>query len=95
VPFDQAMANLQQEHEQTTHQPGHQVFQAVVEDDCENLVKVFATNARNSLVSYMSMKSRWARQRQDSMAKSGKERTRNPGILSTFWLVDICTGHRL
>ena len=78
IPFDEAVANLQQQQQdeqtqQQHNQPGHQLFESVVEDDYETLVKLFATNARNSLVSYMSMKSRWARQRQDSMAKSGKK----------------------
>ena len=76
VPFDEAMANLPQQtqEEQTQQHPGHQLFESVVEDDYERLVKLFAAHARNSLVSYMSMKSRWARQRQDSMAKSGTQR---------------------
>lgn len=55
----------------STCEPGQVLFQAVVENDFESIANTFATNARNSLVSYMSMKSRWARQ-QDSMAKSGK-----------------------
>jgi hypothetical protein len=51
--------------------PAPQLYQAIVDDDNDRLCKIFAANARNSLVSYMSMKSRWARQ-QESMAKSGK-----------------------
>ena len=88
VPFDEAVANLEQTQEPQTQQsqPGHQLFESVVEDDYESLVKLFATNARNSLVSYMSMKSRWARQRQDSMAKSGKRRNKEK-------VVDSVGGH--
>jgi hypothetical protein len=56
------------------------IFQAVVEEDYESLAKAFAINARNSLVSYMSMKSRWARQ-QESMAKSGKKNEKNKKTL--------------
>jgi hypothetical protein len=55
-----------------SEEAGPRVFQAVVEDDYEGLAQIFATHARNSLVSYMSVKSRWARQ-QENMAKSGKE----------------------
>lgn len=50
--------------------PAPHLYQAIVEDDHGALCKIFAANARNSIVSYMSMKSRWARQ-QESMAKSG------------------------
>ena len=46
------------------------IFHAVVEEDYGGLAKTFAENARNSVISYLSMKSRWARQ-QDSMTKSG------------------------
>ena len=51
---------------------GHasQIFHAVVEENYDGLAKIFAENARNSVVSYLSMKSRWVRQ-QDSMARSG------------------------
>jgi len=49
--------------------PPPQIFQAVVEKDNEGLVQIFAENARDSVLSYISMKSRWARQ-QDSMTKS-------------------------
>mmetsp|Transcript_52281 Transcript_52281/g.107326 ORF Transcript_52281/g.107326 Transcript_52281/m.107326 type:complete len:787 (-) Transcript_52281:1437-3797(-) len=45
------------------------IFHAVVEEDYGGLAKTFAENARNSVISYLSMKSRWARQ-QDSMTKS-------------------------
>jgi hypothetical protein len=62
-----------EEHPQPIENTGRLIFQAVVEEDYESLAKAFATNARNSLVSYMSMKSRWARQ-QESMAKSGKKK---------------------
>ena len=52
------------------HASPPQIFQAVVEEDYDGLVKIFAENARNSVISYISMKSRWARQ-QDYMAQSG------------------------
>jgi hypothetical protein len=79
--------------------PGPQIFQAVVEDDYDRLTKLFAVNARNSLVSYISMKSRWARQ-QETMAKSGKHQgsilfvslfvcLRNKGRKLPFWLLII------
>jgi hypothetical protein len=58
---------------QIQQHPGQQIFQAVVEENYDSLVKIFAVNARNSLVSYMSMKSRWERQ-QESMAKSGESK---------------------
>ena len=63
----QQQQNMLLQHHQ---HPGPQIFQAVAEEDYDRLTKLFAVNARNSLVSYMSMKSRWARQ-QESMAKSG------------------------
>jgi hypothetical protein len=66
------MSNIREEQSQTLENAGRIIFQAVVEEDYECLARTFATNARNSLVSYMSMKSRWARQ-QESMAKSGKK----------------------
>ena len=47
-----------------------QIFHAVVEKNYDGLAKMFAENARNSLMSYLTMRSRWARQ-QDSMGKSG------------------------
>jgi len=46
-----------------------QIFHAVVEENYDGLANIFAENARNSVISYLSMKSRWARQ-QDYMAKS-------------------------
>jgi len=49
--------------------PPPQIFQAVVENNNDGLVQIFAENARDSVVSYISMKSRWARQ-QDAMTKS-------------------------
>jgi hypothetical protein len=52
--------------------PATMLFDAVVADDHEALVKLYATKARNSLVSYMSMKSRWAQQ-QELYTKSGKQ----------------------
>mmetsp|Transcript_46016 Transcript_46016/g.112352 ORF Transcript_46016/g.112352 Transcript_46016/m.112352 type:complete len:956 (+) Transcript_46016:269-3136(+) len=51
--------------EQHLH-PSQRLFQAVVEDDYDTLSKLFAVNARNSVVSFMSMKSRWTRQRHNS-----------------------------
>lgn len=50
---------------------GPLVFQAVIKEDYKGMAKLFAAHARGSLCSYMSMKSRWARQ-QENMAKSGK-----------------------
>lgn len=47
------------------------IFQAVVEENYEGLANMFAENARNSVASYLSMKTRWAR-RHDFMAKSGR-----------------------
>jgi hypothetical protein len=44
-----------------------QIFHAVVEENYDGLAKIFAENARNSVISYLS---RWAR-RQDYMAKAG------------------------
>jgi len=53
-----------------SHAVSSRIFQAVVEEDYDGLTKVFAENARNSVVSYLSMQSRWSRQ-QDSISKSG------------------------
>lgn len=50
--------------------PGACLFQAIVEKDHDALVKLYATNARNSVGSYLSMKSRWAQQ-QEHYSKSG------------------------
>jgi hypothetical protein len=55
---------------ETEQHPSQRLFQAVVDEDYDSLTKLFAINARNSIVSFMSMKSRWARQ-QDNLAKSG------------------------
>ena len=52
------------------HSLSSKVFHAVVEKNYDGLAKMFAENARNSVVSYLTMRSRWARQ-QDSMGKSG------------------------
>lgn len=52
--------------------PGTMLFDAVVANDHEALVKLYAANARNSLASYMSMKSRWAQQ-QEFYTKAGKD----------------------
>eukprot|EP00531_Pseudo-nitzschia_arenysensis_P006712 CAMPEP_0116146026 /NCGR_PEP_ID=MMETSP0329-20121206/16936_1 /TAXON_ID=697910 /ORGANISM="Pseudo-nitzschia arenysensis, Strain B593" /LENGTH=775 /DNA_ID=CAMNT_0003641729 /DNA_START=94 /DNA_END=2421 /DNA_ORIENTATION=+ len=46
-----------------------EIFHAVVEENYQGLANIFAENARNSVASYLSMKTRWAR-RQDFMAKS-------------------------
>ncbi|KAG7346676.1 pfs, nacht and ankyrin domain containing protein [Nitzschia inconspicua] len=54
---------------QRVEEVGPLIFQAVVGEDYDSLAKLFASHARSSLVSYMSMKSRWARQ-QESKAKS-------------------------
>lgn len=40
------------------------LFDAVVAKDHEALIKLYAANARNSLISYLSMKSRWAQQQE-------------------------------
>jgi hypothetical protein len=61
----------QQQHLNLNLTPPHQIFQAVVEKDYNGLMQIFAENARDSILSYISMKSRWARQQQDSMTKSG------------------------
>lgn len=61
----------QQQHLHLNLTPPHQIFQAVVEKDYNGLMQIFAENARDSILSYISMKSRWARQQQDSMTKSG------------------------
>ena len=50
-----------------------QIFYAVVEENYDGLANIFAENARNSIVSYLSMKSRLAR-RQACMTKSGAYR---------------------
>lgn len=47
------------------------LFDAVVANDHEALIKLYAANARNSLMSYLSMKSRWAQQ-QERYTKAGK-----------------------
>ena len=47
------------------------LFDAVVANDHEALIKLYAANARNSLLSYLSMKSRWAQQ-QERYTKAGK-----------------------
>mmetsp|Transcript_12128 Transcript_12128/g.28774 ORF Transcript_12128/g.28774 Transcript_12128/m.28774 type:complete len:791 (-) Transcript_12128:49-2421(-) len=49
--------------------PPSQIFHAVVEKNYDGLANIFAENARNSVLSYLSMSSRWARH-QDSMRKS-------------------------
>jgi len=65
--------NEQQQQQQLNLNPSppHQIFQAVVEKDYNGLIQIFAENARDSVLSFISMKSRWARQQQDSMTKSG------------------------
>jgi len=45
------------------------MFHAVVDADYDGLAKLFAENARDTVVSYISMKSRWARQ-DESMGKA-------------------------
>lgn len=40
------------------------LFDAVVANDHEALIMLYAANARNSLLSYLSMKSRWAQQQE-------------------------------
>jgi len=46
------------------------IFKTVVENDYDGLVQIVGHNACNSLVSYISMQSRWARQQEDSKTKS-------------------------
>lgn len=46
-----------------------QIYLAVVEENYGGLANIFAVNARNYVMSYLSTKSRWVRQ-QDSMEKS-------------------------
>ena len=53
-------------------QPASCLFDAIVEKDYDGLVKLYAANARNSVGSYLSMKSRWAQQ-QENYSKSGTE----------------------
>ena len=52
--------------------PAVALFQSVVDKDYDGLVTLYASHARNSLVSYASMRSRWAHQ-QESYTKSGKD----------------------
>ena len=47
------------------------LFDAVVANDHEALITLYAATARNSLMSYQSMKSRWAQQ-QERYTKAGK-----------------------
>jgi len=65
------------------------LFDAVVANDHETLIKLFASNARNSLVSYLSMKTRWAQQ-QEFYGKAGKDKL----SLSTGLLRDCCLSIR-
>lgn len=44
--------------------PASLLFDAVVAKDHEGLIQIYAVNARNSLISYMTMKSRLARQQE-------------------------------
>lgn len=53
----------------TRHSLPSRMFHAVVEENYGDLANMFAQNARNSVISYLSMKSRWARH-QDSMTNS-------------------------
>lgn len=55
----------------TSSHPGSCLFEATVSKDYDAIIKLFATNGRNSLVSYLSMKSRWAQQ-QEAYSKSGR-----------------------
>ncbi len=50
--------------------PASLLFDAVAAKDHDALIKIYAANARNSLISYMSMKTRLARQ-QEFYAKAG------------------------
>eukprot|EP00429_Kryptoperidinium_foliaceum_P009349 CAMPEP_0176006240 /NCGR_PEP_ID=MMETSP0120_2-20121206/2619_1 /TAXON_ID=160619 /ORGANISM="Kryptoperidinium foliaceum, Strain CCMP 1326" /LENGTH=721 /DNA_ID=CAMNT_0017338971 /DNA_START=62 /DNA_END=2224 /DNA_ORIENTATION=- len=49
------------------------LFESVVAKDHDALIRLYASNARNSLVSYLSVKSRWARQ-QEFYSKSEEKR---------------------
>lgn len=50
------------------------LFDAVVQKDYERLLKLYASIAKNSVASYLSMRNRWAnlQQQQDEKYKSGK-----------------------
>lgn len=58
-----------------TGHPGACLFEATVAKDYDAIVKLYASNARNSLVSYLSMRSRWGHQ---------QENYSNSGALFTF-----------
>lgn len=55
-----------------TDHPATGLFQSVIDRDYDGLHRLYAANARNSVVSYLSMKSQWT-QRQENYTKSGKE----------------------
>ena len=52
--------------------PGACLYEAVVAKDYDILLKLYAVNARNSVASYLTMKSRLAQQ-QETYAKSGTD----------------------
>ena len=54
--------------------PSACLFEAVVHNDCQGLAKLYAANARISVVSYLSMRNRWSNvhhQQQQDNYKSG------------------------
>eukprot|EP00980_Cylindrotheca_fusiformis_P005290 scaffold1136_cov146-Cylindrotheca_fusiformis.AAC.3 len=55
-----------------TGHPGACLFEATVAKDYDAILNLFASNARNSLVSYLSMRNRWAHQ-QSSYSNSGAQ----------------------
>jgi hypothetical protein len=71
----------------TPDHPGPSLFEAVLEGDYDSLVKLYASNARNSVMSYLSMKSRWAQQ-QENYTQSGKHETNKKHVLCS--LVGLC-----
>ena len=48
------------------------LFEAVVQKDYESLVHLYATNARNAVLSYLSMRRRWAPTSNDNNSRAGK-----------------------
>ena len=82
--------------------PASCLFESLVELDYDSLLKLYAANARNSVVSYLAMKSRWAQQQQrqqEQYAKSGKTKTffslsvssEKDIFLVLFSLLDFCS----
>ena len=63
--------------------PGTMLFEAVVANDHETLINLYATSSRNSLVSYLSMKSRWAQQH-EFYTNAGKFGFARRGLLKSL-----------